>query len=573
MDAADNEDGVALHPSAGSRAAGSVPASPGVEIEAKFLVEDPADVPDVIDIVRPHQVQSVRAVDIVDRYWDTPDWRLFEAGWAYRWREASGKRKLTLKSIGLSGDVTHTRHEVEQAVAAFPDNGRMVPHGPVAQQLNSVRPGDLRELFRVHNTRRLFTIRTDQGALIEVALDQATITAAGQVGKLAPGRMAFVEIEMELKEGPAESLRHLAQAVAQRPGLLASRLSKFERGLQTIGLWPGRPGGTAEALVDSPFIRELRGQALGPAAPAIRLVYRCLLERFETMLAEEPKAWEGLDVEGVHQMRVATRRLRAAFRAFKEFLPQRARVSFDREFKWVAGILGLVRDLDVYQQNLQHYAEEIPPEDAERLGDYRRHLAGQWRRARTRLVACLTSRRYARLKARFGRLLERGPSRAAVRALGALTIGGAARRLIARRYKRVCRAGRAIGPGCPDAALHKLRIQCKRLRYLFEFFRPIYGGALAPYIKRLKRLQDCLGDFQDAVVATQQLRQYADTVPMRARNRQQLIVLGQLISGQRRQAAAKRADFAKAWKRFDRKGGRRKISVALGGMEALGDRL
>ena len=109
-----------------------------------------------------------------------------------------------------------------------------------------------------------------------------------------------------------------------------------------------------------------------------------------------------------------------------------------------------------------------------------------------------------------------------------------------------------------------MRIQCKRLRYLFEFFHPIYGNALKPEIKRLRKLQDVLGEFQDACVATEQLRQYAEGVPMRTRNRGQLIALGQLISGQDRQAATRRADFARVWKRFDRKGGRKAVIGRLG---------
>ena len=77
------------------------------------------------------------------------------------------------------------------------------------------------------------------------------------------------------------------------------------------------------------------------------------------MLGQEPKAWEGLDPEGVHQMRVCTRRLRAAFRAFRDVLPANAVRSFNREFKWVASVLGRVRDLDVYRDNLDHYAAEV----------------------------------------------------------------------------------------------------------------------------------------------------------------------------------------------------------------------
>ena len=94
---------------------------------------------------------------------------------------------------------------------------------------------------------------------------------------------------------------------------------------------------------------------------------------------------------------------------------------------------------------------------------------------------------------------------------------------------------------------------------------PDLRSELKPEIKRLRKLQDVLGEFQDACVATEQLRQYAEGVPMRTRNRGQLIALGQLISGQNRQAAVRRAGFPRAWRKFDRRGGRKAVLARLGG--------
>ena len=91
-----------------------------VEIEAKFLIDGAEQVGALIDSLQSQDTQPVSAVDIVDTYWDTPDWSLFRAGWAYRWRDASGSKSLTLKSIEAGRDVLHKRLEVEQNVAEFP---------------------------------------------------------------------------------------------------------------------------------------------------------------------------------------------------------------------------------------------------------------------------------------------------------------------------------------------------------------------------------------------------------------------------------------------------------------------
>ncbi len=137
-------------------------------------------------------------------------------------------------------------------------------------------------------------------------------------------------------------------------------------------------------------MQALRERAPGPADPAIHLAYGRLLEQFEEMIIEEPRAWEGLDPEGVHKMRVATRRLRSALRAFKKVLPASI-LSFNGEFKWLAAILGGVRDLDVAMGNLRHFLSEIPPEDAAHLDDYQQYLADQWREG-TKTLAGLPGR-------------------------------------------------------------------------------------------------------------------------------------------------------------------------------------
>ncbi len=95
------------------------------------------------------------------------------------------------------------------------------------------------------------------------------------------------------------------------------------------------------------------------------------------MIAQEPRAWEGLDPEGVHKMRVATRRLRSALRAFKKVLPASIR-SFNSEFKWLAAALGGVRNINVAMGNLPHFLSELPPEDAAYMDDYQQYLADQW---------------------------------------------------------------------------------------------------------------------------------------------------------------------------------------------------
>ncbi|MDE0369267.1 MAG: CHAD domain-containing protein [bacterium] len=557
---------------------GSVPESPGdgtsgegtpfpiegahPEVEAKFLIEDTAQIGDLIDSLDSYEVRSASVVDVVDDYWDAPGWDLFRKGWAYRWRDRSGDKSMVLKSFRLGDGVVQRRREVERRVPAFPQDGS---HPLVAEHVGDraggLRSGDLRSLFRVRTHRRLFDIRLPDGALVEVGIDRTTITSVGPVKKPAPGHMTFVELEMELKEGEEKSLQRLAAETQQRFGLLAARLRKFERGLQTAGLSPPRASHLG-LPASSPFVEMLRERAPAPGDPAIHLAYGRLLELFEEMIAQEPRAWEGLDPEGVHKMRVATRRLRSALRAFKKVLPASIR-SFNGEFKWLAAVLGGVRDLDVARGNLPHFLSEITEEDAAHLDDYQQYLADRWQEERRYLLDCLASRRYGRLKEGFAERLERGPSARVMETLGSITVGKAAQLLIGKRYRGVLRRGREITCASSDESLHALRIRCKQLRYLLEFFRPTYGELLKAETTRLKELQDVLGEFQDACVAGGLLRRYAEGLPVGSGNRGQLIALDQLIASQNRRAATRRAVFADAWQRFDSPGGRTGLLTRL----------
>ena len=129
---------------------------------------------------------------------------------------------MTLKSYKLGDGIVQTRQEVERRVPAFPQDGShplVAEH--VAGRSGGLRSGDLRKLFRVRTHRRLFDIRLHDDTSVQVGIDRTTITTDGPVKKPAPGRMTFVELEIELKQGREESLRQLAAETQQRFGLLA----------------------------------------------------------------------------------------------------------------------------------------------------------------------------------------------------------------------------------------------------------------------------------------------------------------------------------------------------------------
>ena len=521
------------------------------EVEAKFLVRNPLQLDQLFELIRGvgYAVEPERNETFVDHYYDTPSCQLMRAGWAYRCRDRDGEHTIGLKAFSLGQGPVQVREEVEQRVLLANTRSGDLPSGPVRDQLAALVNGARAdELFSIHNQRLLCTVvAPDDAARIALAIDQAHVIAE-DAPKGAPGVLDFTELELELEEGRRESLERLVAALAVEVDLLPARLSKFERGLQAAGL--SAPAATPQTALP------------GPAEPVIRLAYHHLRKQFEAVKLQQARAWEGLDPDGVHQMRVATRRLRAALRIFRDVLPARASSRFNDEFRWVADVLGKVRDLDVYRNDLVHYMAALPPNDAQSLSTYHGYLVNETHAARRRMVASLSSRRYAKLMERFERFIERGPSRAALRR-SRLSIAAAAAVHIDERLGTVLKHGRRVRRHPSPESLHGLRNRCKRLRYTFEFFADLCPKEINDAIAATIRLQDLLGEHQDAWVATSRLRNYANTVSVRARDRGLLLALGQLIHSQERHASGERKRFHDEWKRFRKGMSRKKLRAAL----------
>jgi CHAD domain-containing protein len=512
-----------------------------VELEAKFILEDPAQAEQLLTFLESQGNKLVEAAtqEIVDVYLDTLDWRLYESGWAYRWQDKGSNCCIGLKSLSRQDSAVQQREEIEQSVVALPAGPDAIPPGVVADFIAADFPREApRELFRVKKIRRRYMVHTPNETELELCLDMTEIESIQKPLGDAVGRVEFFELEMELSQGNPEELHSLAEKLESRLKLLPARLSKFERGLHAAGL---RPPGSLIAVKEIPSV----------TTPMSRLAYRCLAEDFHEVLFHEGGAWEGIDPEGVHQMRVAVRRIREALKFFNRFLAQRSIVKIGRELKWLAQVLGDVRDLDVYRENFEGYSMIVGKNDLANLATYQEELDKQRKQARKRLVRALSSPRYEQLISRFKRFLELGPPQSQLSQSRTVSVHGM--KLVTKRFKKVHKKARAIKSDTPPEPYHQLRIDCKRLRYACEFLEPVLDQKLlGRFVKHLKVLQTVLGDHQDACVASDRLREFADRVPMRRKMKGVLLALGQLVGSQELQASQYREAFHKVWRGFDR---------------------
>ena len=237
---------------------------------------------------------------------------------------------------------------------------------------------------------------------------------------------------------------------------------------------------------------------------------KVLRYHFSQMLRHEAGTYLGEDIEELHDMRVATRRMRAAFEVFDGAFTRKAVKSQLKGLRATGRALGRVRDLDVFMEKAQRYAETLPEERRPGLQPLLQAWMDSREEARTVMVKYLDSGAYQNFKERFD-VFVNTPG-AGVRSVHSPfptphLVRHVAPMLIYERLASV----RAFDSAIDTATLeqfHALRIEFKKLRYTLEFFREVLGPEAGAVIEEIKSMQDHLGDLNDALVATQILRDF-----------------------------------------------------------------
>lgn len=306
------------------------------------------------------------------------------------------------------------------------------------------------------------------------------------------------------------------------------------------------------------------GLVLSPddhARLAARVVIRFHLRAF----AREEAGARTADVEAVHQLRVATRRLRATLRLFAPVLPPKVATRAGGDLKWLGGAIGAVRDLDVLNAAVTARAVRVDPVLRHGLGPLALAIHDERAEAHAALGATLDGRRCHRLLDGLAAFAESTPP-----ARGDVPLGTIAPDLVRPLLRAALRAGRKIGPDAAPEVLHRARIRAKRLRYALETLHGLGGKSVRKMIRQLTRLQQQLGEHQDAVTHRAWLLAYTarPNVPVPT-----LVAVGALIHAFDRRAAKLRRRVPDRWRRIDRPRFRRGVLEELGAPRPHGVRL
>jgi CHAD domain-containing protein len=273
--------------------------------------------------------------------------------------------------------------------------------------------------------------------------------------------------------------------------------------------------------------------------PSIEHVLTALRTQLAALRTHEPGTRAGRDPEALHQMRVAVRRLRAILRAGGALFDPRWVAGLRRELDWLGATLGAARDVDILRANLESELAALGTSDRKAGRALLRRLETDRARARTALHAALDGPRYARLLARLQASF--GAPRVGARDVSLLGVAATEFRKLRRAVKRLSRH-----PSPDD--LHEVRIRTKRARYAAELIQAAAGVRGEKFINQARKVQDILGEHQDAVVIEDYLHDVVGS-------REAAHALQQhLLDRQRKRRKKARAAFFEAWPKLERRG-------------------
>jgi len=259
---------------------------------------------------------------------------------------------------------------------------------------------------------------------------------------------------------------------------------------------------------------------------------------------------DDLDTEFLHDLRVACRRTRSALTQLKGVLPTETTAPIGAEFKWLGDVTGPLRDLDVLLLAMPTYRALLSPPANTDFDALEKLIRSTRARAHRSVVRALRSDRFGRLVSSWRKTLEAIDQSSAPHA-SRPTVELANER-VTKAHRRVLERGRGLDNDPSAGALHRLRIDVKKLRYLLEFFHNLYPEEdINARIKELKRLQNILGVFNDMEIQSNRLSDFTHELQAdSAVGTSSILTLGRLAATLEERQKELRPVFHDAFKEF-----------------------
>jgi CHAD domain-containing protein len=485
------------------------------ERERKYELPADAELPSLAEFATPIGPLDE---DLDAVYYDTPALRLIRAGITLRKRTGGKDAGWHLK-VPAGAD---TREEIH-----FPLGGSNTPPEElVALTLGYTRGVPLIPVARIVTHRASWRLIDESGSSLAELTDD------------------HVEAE-DLNSSTIDNWRELEVELAEEAD--GALLDRAEKHLRKAGLRPASHGSKLARVLDTPREDE-------PCRSAGDHLVAYLTRQLNTLLRHDLLARRDAP-DAVHQMRLATRRLRAALRGYRRLLDRERVGKLRAELKWLGGRLGPARDLEVMDAELTNATGELPDELV--LGpvaaQLTRHFAPARAGAQRAVVQTLRTKRYQRLLDQLDRLVTDPPLTKRAHRPAGKELPKHVRRAYRRTARKVANLD-GTDDARHDTALHSVRKAAKRVRYTAEVAVPAVGKPADRTRKRAREVTKILGDNQDSVVVRPVVRELGAQAHAAGENG---FTFGLLHERQRARAAEAEKRFGDAWTRLRAKKHRR----------------
>jgi CHAD domain-containing protein len=453
------------------------------ETETKYDAPAEAALPDLGGLPDVASLSASPEQRLEAEYFDTEDLRLIRAGITLRRRTGGDDEGWHLKLPAGPASRTEIRLPLGRSAHEVP--------AELAELVRvRVRDKSLQPVASVTTRRRTIAlIDPASNSLAEVADDQVTGTRRGDPAAGSSSILSWREVEVELTGG-GPGLLQAADELLRRHGLRpAGRSAKLER---VLGIGPAT--------------RDTESR-LSPSSPANQVVVAYLRNQAQALVALDPMVRRDLP-DTVHQMRIATRRLRSTLRTFGAVVGGADAARLADELKWLGAVLGAARDAEVQARRI---GQQVGHTEVELLlGPVQARVQVYFAKAqattRAGLLDALNSQRYYSLLDLLDAVVSRSPLGPDADSPARSVLPAAVCKSYRKTRRRIRRARRAPAGRARDDALHRARKAAKQARYAAEAAQPAAGPNASQFARRMMKLQSVLGNHQDTVVGRELLR-------------------------------------------------------------------
>lgn len=484
------------------------------EVETKLTVADGFELPHLTDVKGVDRV-AVRGLRLRATYYDTEDLRLARSGTTVRHRTGEGRPCWTLKL----GTVAAAGLDREELTIEGP--GTSVPAGLRDLLTARLRGTPLQKVVQLRTRRTSSLLYDAEGReLVEVVDDQVDVVQGKTVVS------GWRELEVEQRDGGGRVAARVLTLLGDAGAIVGDQVPKAVRALGSRAAEPPDPPGPR------PVHRK---------DPVGDLVRWSLADGVARLVEHDVGVRRGLE-DAVHQVRVTCRRVRSDLRTFRSLIDDPRVEGLREELAWLADSFGAARDLEVLRERLRRTAQQDPlsPLDATEVDA---QLSAQEKVALERALEALRSPRYLVLL----QLLHDVAMAPGLTARAELRCDEVLPELVDQAWTHLAaRAGR-LHLDDPDARWHRARILAKRARYAAESAAVALGKDVRPIVKASRRVQELLGEHQDAAVAASRVLALADA---HLDDHQLAVTCGRLAERERAHVLAARRAFLRIWGRL-----------------------